>query len=41
MQRLRMLVAAIVLGGMAGTASAEDFWGRTIAGQPTSFIFVA
>jgi hypothetical protein len=39
MRRLRMLVAAIVLGGTAGTAGAEDFWGRTIAGQPTSFIF--
>lgn len=39
MQRLRLLIAAIILGAIAGPAAAEDFWGRMIADQPTDFIF--
>lgn len=38
MRRLRLLIAAIVLGVAAGPASAEDFWGRKIVDPPTNFI---
>jgi cation transport regulator ChaC len=39
MQRLRLLIVAAILGAIAEPASAEDFWGRMVADQPTNFIF--
>ena len=39
MQGLRLLIAATILGAIAGPARAEDFWGRMVADQPTNFIF--
>lgn len=39
MRRLRTLIAATLLGVIAGQAGAEDFWGRNAANRPPNFIF--
>jgi hypothetical protein len=35
----RVLIAIALFLGVAGPASAEDFWGHKLADQPTQFIF--
>lgn len=39
MRRLPTLIACALLGGIAGQAGAEEFWGRKLASEPSNFIF--
>src|SRR5579875_1793309 len=39
MRMIRFLIAAAMLAALAGSAGAEDFWGRKLPAQPVNFIF--